>query len=107
MTKKTVRSTPKDSGELLPEPTVSPREKAAVRRWLDGHAATAVRIRQAAADEGPNPAQAVAEALSAATALAAMGVWPGPRDPASEAGVLEVRRRWARIQRKAKRARAA
>jgi hypothetical protein len=33
-----------------------------------------------------------------------MGVWPGPRDPASEAGVLEVRRRWARIQRKAKRA---
>lgn len=85
---------------------ISAREKLAVRRWLRGHAAIAVRIRQAAAAEGPNPAQAVAEALSAATALAAMGMWPGPRDPASEAAVLEVRRRWARIQRKAKRDRA-
>lgn len=62
-----------------------------------------LRIRQAAAEEGPNPAQAVAEALSAANALAAMGLWPGPRDPASEAAVLVVRERWARIQRKAKR----
>lgn len=69
--------------------------------------ATALRVREAAADEGPNPARAVAEALSAANALAAMGMWPGPRDPASEAAVLEVRRRWAKIQRKAKRERAA
>ncbi len=85
----------------------STREKVTVRRWLDGHAAIALRIRQANAEEGPNPAQAVAEALSAASALATMGMWPGPRDPASEAAVLEVRRRWARIQRKAKRGRAA
>lgn len=81
----------------------SAHRRAAIRRWLDGHAATAVRIRQAFSEEGPNPAQAVAEALSAANALAAMGVWPGPRDPASEAAVLVVRERWARIQRKAKR----
>lgn len=86
--------------------TATKREKAAVRRWLDGHVATAVRIRQAATEEGPNPAQAVAEALSATSALEAMGMWPGPRDSASEAAVLEVRRRWARIQQKAKRARA-
>lgn len=82
-------------------------EKAAVQRWLQGHAAIAVRIRQAATEEGPNPTQAVAEALSAATALEMMGMWPGPRDPASEAAVLEVRRRWAKIQRKARRDRAA
>jgi len=82
-------------------------EKAAVQRWLQGYAAIAVRIRQAAAAEGPNPTQAVAEALSAATALETMGMWPGPRDPASEAAVLEVRRRWAKIQRKARRDRAA
>lgn len=82
-------------------------EKAAVQRWLQGHAAIAVRIRQAAAEEGPKPTQAVAEALSAATALETMGVWPGPRDPASEVAVLEVRRRWAKIQRKARRDRAA
>jgi hypothetical protein len=82
-------------------------EKAAVQRWLQGHAAIALRIRQAAAEEGPNPTQAVAEALSAATALETMGMWPGPRDPASEAAVLEVRRRWVKIQRKARRDRAA
>jgi hypothetical protein len=57
-----------------------------------------VRIRQAAAEEGPNPRQAVAEALSAVNALAEMGLWPGPRDPASEAAVIQVRERWARIQ---------
>lgn len=107
MAEKPVRRTRNESSGLLPEIGPSAEEKAAVRRWLEGHATTAVRIRQAAAEEGPNPAQAVAEALSAATALAAMGTWPGPRDPASEAGVLEVRRRWAKIQRKAKRARAA
>lgn len=82
-------------------------DKAAVRRWLHGQAMAAVRSRQAAAEKGPEPAQAVAEALSAVNALAAMGLWPGPRDPASEAGVIEVRRRWARIQKRAMRDRAA
>lgn len=88
-------------------PAATADKKAAVRRWLHGQAVMAVRIRQAAAAEGPNPAQAVAEALSAANALAAMGMWPGPRDPASEAAVLEVRQRWARIQQRAKRDRKA
>jgi hypothetical protein len=65
----------------------------------------AERSRQVFAAEGPNPKQAVAEALSAVNALAEMGLWPGPRDPANEAAVIHVRRRWARIQKKAKRGR--
>jgi hypothetical protein len=66
----------------------------------------AARSRQVLAAEGPNPKQAVAEALSAVNALAEMGMWPGPRDPASEAAVNDVRRRWARIQKRAMRDRA-
>jgi hypothetical protein len=50
------------------------------------------------------PEQAVAEALSALSALKTMGLWPGPRDPVSEAAVLQVRRRWAKIQKRAKQA---
>jgi hypothetical protein len=82
------------------------REKAAVQRWLRGQVLASSRSRQLAADEGPDPAQAVTEALSAANALAAMGFWPGPRDPASETAIIEVRRRWARIQKRAMRDRA-
>jgi hypothetical protein len=33
-------------------------------------------------------------------------MWPRPRDPANEALVIEVRRRWAHIQKKAMRGRA-
>lgn len=54
------------------------------------------------AAEGPRPAQAVAECLSALNALEAMGRWPGPSDPVSEQGVQAVRERWARIQRRAR-----
>jgi hypothetical protein len=75
----------------------------AVRRWLRGQARASERARQASAAEGPNPEQAVAEALSAVNALAEMGMWPGPRDPANEAAVVEVRRRWVRIQKRAMR----
>ncbi len=81
-------------------------EKAAVGRWLRGHVAAGERSRQALADEGPNPEQAVAEALSAVNALAEMGLWPGPRDAANDAGVIEVRKRWVRIQKRARRERA-
>lgn len=76
-------------------------EATAVRRFLRGQAMAAARGRQALAAEGPNPKQAVAEALSAVNALAEMGLWPGPRDPANEAAVIQVRQRWARIQKKA------
>ncbi len=80
-------------------------EKLAVQRWIRGQVLASQRSRQAAADEGPNPAQAVAEAQSAVNALAKMGLWPGPRDPANEVAVSEVRERWARIQKRAMRER--
>lgn len=78
-------------------------EKAAVRRWIHGQELAALRSKQVAAQRGPVPEQAVAEALSAIGALAAMGLWPGPRDAANEAAVVEVRGRWARIQKRAMR----
>src|SRR5262245_55288643 len=87
-------------------PPMKRDQAAAVRRWRQGQAMAAARTREALAAEGPNPAQAVAEALSAVSALAEMGMWPGPRDPANEAAVVEVRRRWARIQTRAMRDRA-
>ncbi len=80
-------------------------QAAAVRRWKRGQELAAARGREVAAREGPRPAQAVAEALSAANAMEAMNVWPGARDPVSEAAVLQVRRRWTRIQNNAKQAR--
>jgi len=86
-------------------PSLRSGQSAAVRRWLHGQALAAVRIRQAAAERGPDPRQAVAEALSAVNALAEMGLWPGPRDPASEAAVIKVREQWVRIQKRAMRAR--
>ena len=71
-------------------------------RLKRGHAAAAARSAEIAYDEGPRPEQAVAESLSAINALAEMGLWPGPRDPESERAVEEVRRRWVRIQRRAR-----
>ena len=80
-------------------------ERTAVRRWKRGQELAAERRRELLASEGPRPAQAVAESLSAANALEAMALWPAPRDPVSEAAVQQVRRRWARIQQRAKQAR--
>jgi hypothetical protein len=75
----------------------------AVKRWRRGQRAAAERQRALAADQGPDPEQAVAECLAALTALEAMGQWPGPRDPHSERAVADVRRRWATIERRARR----
>lgn len=80
--------------------------KDQLARWRRGHAAAAARKRELLRAEGPRPEQAVAEALSALEALEAMGAWPGPRDPVSEREVRKVRRRWARIQRHYRAARA-
>jgi hypothetical protein len=77
-------------------------EAALVKRWRLGHAAAAERQRSLLAEEGPRPAQAVAESLSALNALEAMGLWPGPRDEISERGVEQVRQRWAKVQKRAK-----
>jgi hypothetical protein len=77
-------------------------EAALVKRWRLGHAAAAERQRRLLAEEGPRPAQAVAESMAALNALEAMGLWPGPRDEISERGVERVRRRWAKVQQRAK-----
>lgn len=80
-------------------------EKAAIARWRRGQEAAAARQRALQRATGPRPAQAIAEANSALDALRVMGRWPGPRDPVSERAVEEVRRRWARIERRARRSR--
>jgi hypothetical protein len=77
-------------------------EAALVKRWRLGHAIAAQRQRRLLAEEGPRPAQAVAESISALNALEAMGLWPGPRDEIAERGVEQVRRRWAKVQKRAK-----
>ena len=76
-------------------------ERAALQRMRRGHQAAAAR-RLALMERGPDPARAIAESLSALELLEAMNLWPGPRDPASERAVTDVRRRWARIQRRAR-----
>ena len=75
-------------------------EREAVKRMLRGHAAAAEMQKRLLAAEGPQPEQAIAEALSALTLLEEMGRWPGPRDTLAEREVEEVRRRWAKVQRR-------
>lgn len=77
--------------------------KDAVRRFLSGHRAAELRQQALRREQGPQPDQAVAEAIAAVAALAAMGDWPGPRDPASEAAVVQLRRRWVKIEQRAMR----
>jgi hypothetical protein len=77
-------------------------EAALVKRWRLGHAVAAERQRRLLAEEGPRPTQAVAESLAALNALESMGLWPGPRDEIAERGVEQVRRRWAKVQKRAK-----
>lgn len=73
----------------------------AIIRMRRGQAAAAVRVRELEREEGPKPEQAVAEALAAIEALSRRGAWPAPRDAVDERSIKEVRRRWARIQRRA------
>jgi hypothetical protein len=77
-------------------------EADAVRRWRRGHAVAARRQEELTFLEGNQPERAIAESLAALNALSEMGLWPGPRDPGSELEIDQVRRRWARIQRRAK-----
>ena len=82
-------------------------EKDAIKRMLGGFRAAAARQRELLRAEGPQPEQAVAEAIAAADALAAEGKWPGPRDPVNERAVERVRSRWVRIGQNARQARQA
>jgi hypothetical protein len=76
--------------------------RESVQRWRRGQVAAARLQRELAAAEGPRPEQSIAEALSALDALAAMGLWPGPRDPIAERAVEHVRQRWTRIETRAR-----
>lgn len=78
--------------------------RALVRRWRAGHAEAARLQRDLLRKAGPQPREAVAMLLDSLETLDQMGVWPGPRDPASEHQVRSVRRMWARLQRHARRA---
>ena len=80
-------------------------EAAAIRRWERGHARATLRQRGLLAADGTQPALAVAESLSALNALDTMGMWPAPRDAITEQGIQQVRRRWARVQHRAKQVR--
>ena len=80
-------------------------ERQAVLAWRAGQRAAERRQRELMREEGARPERAVAESLAALNALDEMGLWPGPRDPASEEAIERVRRRWARIQRRARAAR--
>ena len=77
----------------------------AIRRWRRGQESAAVRQRLLLREEGARPDQAIAEALDALDALHDMGTWPGPRDPVSERAIGRVRRRWTRIEQRARRQR--
>lgn len=81
-------------------------EREAIRRLREGHRAAEDRQRDLARSEGPRPEQAVREAMDALEALREMGMFPAPRDPASERAVAAVRRRWARIGRRSRARRA-
>ena len=76
-----------------------------VKRFLAGHRAAERHADATRALGGPNPAQAIAESLSALNAACEMGIWPGPRDPISEQAVQSVRRRWARVGQRTRRPR--
>ena len=73
----------------------------AILRMRQGQAAAAARALSLVRSEGPQPLQATKEAISAAAALARDG-WPEARDPATEAAIEEVRRRWVRIENRAR-----
>jgi predicted P-loop ATPase len=91
-----------DNADALARQMAEFDEGERIRRWRRGMQAGEERQRSLRAAEGPRPAQAVAECISALNALEAMGMWPAPLDPISEQNVQEVRDRWARIQRRAR-----
>jgi hypothetical protein len=75
-------------------------DREAVKKMLRGHAAAAEMQKRLLAAEGPMPEQAIAEALAALDLLEDMGLWPAARDTLAEREVEEVRRRWAKVQKR-------
>ena len=80
-------------------------ERDRVQLWLAGHRAAERRADELRAAEGAMPECSVPESLSALNAAYDMGLWPSARDLLSETAVDHVRRRWARVQTRARLAR--
>lgn len=77
-------------------------QREAIKRMIRGHAAAEELQRRLRAAEGPNPERAMADALALLDLVESRGAWPGPRDTLAEREVQEVRRRWAKIQKRAR-----
>jgi hypothetical protein len=80
-------------------------QRAAFLRWRRGHEAAARRERELLAKAGARPEAAVGESRAALNALDRMSKWPTCRDPVAAHAIAIVRRRWARVQRRARHAR--
>jgi hypothetical protein len=96
---------PHEDGQYPDMGTGDSREGELMKRWRQGQVAAARRKLELCAEEGPDAQQAVAEALSAFDLLSRTTAHPSERDPVSEREVMEVRRRWARIQKRARKKR--
>lgn len=79
-------------------------QRKAFLRWRTGQAAASRRQQELVATEGARPAVSVGESRSALNALDLSSGWPAARDPVSQDAIERVRRRWARVQQRAKRA---
>jgi hypothetical protein len=78
--------------------------RTAFLRWRSGQVNAARRQQELLAAEGARPSTSVGESRAAANALEESSGWPAARDPVAQHAVERVRRRWARVQKRAKRA---
>jgi hypothetical protein len=79
-------------------------QRKAFLRWRTGQAAAARRQQELVVMEGARPTASVGESRSAVNALELSSGWPSARDAVSQDAIERVRRRWARVQQRAKRA---
>jgi hypothetical protein len=103
------------TGRPLPRPVSSQPSRAvpitvrdqrtAYARWRRGQAAAARRQQELMVSEGARPEVAIAESRAAANALDQMSGWPSERDGVAAHAIAVVRRRWARVEQRAKHAR--
>jgi len=95
------------SSRLLTSPRASRYmldQRTAFLRWRSGQAAAARRQQELVVAEGARPSVSVGESRAAANAMEQSSGWPVARDPVARHAIERVRRRWARVQQRAKRA---
>jgi hypothetical protein len=79
-------------------------QRAAYAKWRRGQAAAARRQQELLVTEGARPEVSIAESRAAANAHEQMSGWPSERDGVAAQAIAIVRRRWARVEQRAKRA---